>query len=175
MRSHVADACSFLFGVAVAWLVVFTKPNAEPQAAGSFSRNQWSFYYPRTRVREIYRPFFPRYLFLEEGDFDPISARYQPGVSDILRSGGTNSSFSRIADTLVRELRLREQDGAIPLPPPAEKAQRILEPGQQIRFSHAGKNLIGQFVSRPAPERVLMLLSILGAKQFVNIGEDAIR
>ena len=88
------------------WLVVCSKPNAEVQAYGSFIRNGWNCFLPRVRgKKDVLRPLFPRYLFLEEGKFDPVTAQYQPGVSYMLRTASDEGSFARIGSELIAELK----------------------------------------------------------------------
>lgn len=153
----------------MSWLVVCAKPNLEKRAAESFKREGWNYYLPMVlepRFRSP-RPFFPRYLFLEEGNFDPIDARYSVGVSDVLRSA-KNSPFSRVNGTIIQELKDREQDGVIriDLPP---SPWRGIQPDTPVRVGLEGRQLVGEFIAMPAPDRVLVLLSILGAGRVVEV------
>lgn len=148
------------------WFVVRTKPNCENRAKESFLREGWNPYLPVIQgpLDKNPKPFFPRYMFLETGNYDPISAQYAYGVAGILRQASDEGRFARIDDIVVWMLREQEEEGIIrPDLPPASK--RDWRPGDQVTVDLQGKLLVGTLISMPAADRVIVLLGMLGAQR----------
>jgi transcriptional antiterminator RfaH len=144
-------------------------------AAGHFlALNGYTSYCPRLRVirrshgRKIEtRPaLFPSYLFvlITSGWW---TARWCPHVTRLLTAG---DGPLHVPEAIVNEIKARERNGLVELP------KRVgLKIGDQVKVV-AGPlcGLAGLYQGLRGPERVLILLGLLGGEQRVELPKDSI-
>lgn len=147
------------------WFLVHCKPRQEMTARDNLERQGYKVYLPRTRQprrrngRLVTRiePLFPRYLFVqldtETDNWAPI--RSTVGVSMLVRFG---TAPGRVPDRLIELLRSRESDAGL-----HDWVAPVLHSGQSVRVAAgAFHDYEGIFIARSGPERVVVLLDILG-------------
>jgi transcriptional antiterminator RfaH len=152
------------------WTAAQLEPNRERIALHLLTRENFTVYAPRLRVRRIVRgrhedreaPLFPGYCFVWI-ELQWHRARWCPGIRRLVMDG---LQPARVPDTVIEEIRSRERNGAIELP------RRRLKPGDPVRL------LAGPFKDRHAiysgmsgPERVAVLLQILGGQQRATLAQ----
>jgi transcriptional antiterminator RfaH len=120
-------------------------------------------YLPRIRVRRIAQsrkvsvrtsPLFPCYAFVLI-ELQWHAARWSPGVLGLVLDGDRPA---RVPDKVIAELKRRERNGLIELPP-----RPSLKRGDQVRITHGF--FVGQlavFDGMRPHERVAVLLQFLG-------------
>ena len=126
-------------------------------------------YLPRIRERRIVRgrritvtpPLFPSYCFVAiEQQWH--AARWSPGVAALVMLAGVPA---RVPDKVITEIHAREIRGLIELPPREE-----LKPGNSVRVMRGPlQGLAGLYAGQSGQERVLVLLSLLGAARRVAL------
>ena len=158
------------------WYAVLTKPHAEARAESHLTRQGFTTYLPRClerrsharRVELVARPLFPRYLFVA---VDMAVQQWRAihstiGVSQLVRHGADPAS---VAETVIAQLRDREQDGFVVLPKP------LFAPGDAVRVvDGAFASCIGLFEGMRDAERVAILLDLLGRKVRVVLEGDCV-
>jgi transcriptional antiterminator RfaH len=146
-----------------AWAVVNTQPHREYLALENLERQGFIVYCPSVRrrttharrTREVLRPLFPGYLFVhvsrDQQHYRPILSTL--GVKTLVHFGGR---LAYLEKDFVQELKSRETDGAIVLPP------RQYKVGQEVRLE-AGPfaGLVGAIVEMDEKERIVVLMHLL--------------
>jgi transcriptional antiterminator RfaH len=137
-------------------------------AQGFLRRAGFTVYLPRLRVPRIrggrrvehLQLLFPGYGFVSilNGWY---SARYQPGVIDLIMDGERPAV---VRDEIIAEIRQREVEGAVTLP------TRKLRRGDRVRIT-AGpfRELVGLYQDMKPHERVEVLLHLLGGAHRVTL------
>lgn len=162
------------------WLVIHTKPACEVKARDVLRRDLGlDPYLPLEavtvshagRMCERTRPFFPRYMFVQEGDYDPVSVRYMPGVSDFVRRGSLD--FARLDEKVIQAIRDRQwADGLLHFGRSSApvRFRRGHKVGVNLTGSVDGYDLVGTFQRMRGPDRAIVLLSILGSTRESVVG-----
>ena len=150
------------------WCVAQLQPNRTALALGCLALAGYATYLPKIIERrrnhgkrvERTAPLFPGYAFVLI-ELQWHAANVAPGVHHILRTG---LSPTRVPDEVIADIRKRQRNGLVQLP------KRSLKPGAPVRI------LAGPFRDHPAifadmsgPERVAVLLHVLGAHQRVTL------
>jgi transcriptional antiterminator RfaH len=120
----------------------------------------------RGRRVELSPPLFPNYLFIWiEAQWS--RARWAPGVACLLMAG---DGPARVPDSVISEIRSRERDGLVELAKPPR-----LRRGDQVRIVQGVfRGHLALFDGMTPRERVMVLLSLLGGQQRVELPSDAI-
>jgi transcriptional antiterminator RfaH len=147
------------------WYVVYTRTNAEQQAAVNLGNQGFEVYLPRyrktrrhaRRIEEVLKPLFPRYLFvkIDLGAQAWHSVNGTRGVIQLVSFGDTPAA---VPDAVIDELHAREiGDGSILLTHPNMKK------GDPIQIvDGAMADVTGLFECMIDNDRALLLLNILG-------------
>ena len=149
------------------YFVAHVAPNAEQRVCIRLRQQSFTFYYPRIKVRRshggkvdwAFRPFLPRYLFVEDA---------MRGVSEIKRthevSGVVCAGLEpvRVKQDVVERIRAREVDGFVQLDPliPRERFQH----GQLVRVTEGqfrGQDAIF-YEMRGATRAMVFLRAVMG-------------
>ena len=130
-------------------------------------RGGYPTYAPRFRERRVLRRrvieatplLFPSYIFVEiTAEWHGV--RWAPGISNLVMDG---AGPGRVGDSVIAELREREINGLIELPPPLRLGDRVrVERGPLSGFT-------GLYAGQAPAERVLILLSLFGAARRVAL------
>jgi transcriptional antiterminator RfaH len=151
------------------WACAQLETHRERLALHFLNLNGFTTYCPRIRGRRVMptskaettTALFPGYAFIVI-ELQWHTARWSPGVLNIILAG---DHPARVPDRVITDLRSRERNGLIELPP-----KPGLRRGDQVRI------LRGPFTDRLAlydgmrgPERIMVLLSLLGSLQRVEI------
>jgi transcriptional antiterminator RfaH len=110
---------------------------------------------------------FPSYAFVWI-DLQWHRARWCCGVIRLIMAG--DATPARVPDGVIADLKGRETDGLIDLPPPPR-----FRTGDRLRVIHgpfAGH--VGLYQGMKPRERVEVLLAILGGSQRVTLAADAV-
>jgi transcriptional antiterminator RfaH len=120
----------------------------------------------KSRKPIIPRLLFPGYTFLRVvGGW--WSARWAPGVIRIVLDAGVPA---KVSDAVISELKGREVRGLVELP-----CRDAFKRGDRIKITQgAFAGQLGLFQDMRGPERVLVLLALLGGQQRVELAKDAI-
>ena len=157
------------------WYVVFTKPRQESKAMLNLMNQGFDVWLPMLAVwrksagqwlrKDV--PCFPRYLFArpshEAQSIAPI--RSTLGVTALVRFG---NEYAELSESLLNDLR-----GAID-PQSIQPDERIspFVAGEQVCVTSGPLAGLGGVVTRPAIERVAVLLSLLGRESEVFLTPD---
>ncbi len=126
-------------------------------------------YLPRIKERHTVRgrrvdataPLFPGYAFIVI-ETQWHAARWCPGVAALILDG---ERPARVPDETITEIRSRERNGLVVLPPP-----KRMKPGGRIKITRglfAGRD--GLYLGQTSRERLLVLLTLLGASRRVAL------
>lgn len=162
----------------IAWYAVHTQPRAETRVHDNLLRQGYAAYLPRCRLyvsharrREVaLRPLFPRYLF---AGVDRAAMRWRPilstfGVSDVVRTG---EEPTPVPAEIVAALREREAAGMFD----RLDLRRRLRLGEMVRITAgAFEDMFGRLVELREPERVVVLLDLLGRAVRAQLGAEAV-
>jgi transcriptional antiterminator RfaH len=156
------------------WSVAQLQFQRTTLALQELTRAGYEIYHPRLRQqrishgRKVIRTprLFPGYAFVlvVSGWWN---ARWAPGVIRIVLDGGVPA---KVPDAVIAELRAREKNGLVELP-----RRSGFKPGDKVRVLHGP--LVGQlglFAGMKGSERILILLSMLGSLQRVELAKDSI-
>lgn len=146
------------------WYLVRTKQHKEAFVRSMLSRRIPDCFLPllRTSQKQWGRmnssivPLFPGYIFANF-NFDMMykSIQRMPGVVGVVCAG---SEPSEVSTAIIHEIKRRESDGVIELPP---KAYRIGEPVNVISGPLSGLNAVfDHYLS--GSERVALILTLIG-------------
>ena len=122
----------------------------------------------RSHGRKVVRtpPLFPGYAFVSvvSGWWN---ARWSPGVVRLIMDG---LQPAHVPDDVITEIRGRERNGLVELP-----KVRGLAPGTRVRvISGPLSEQIGLLAVLQPHERVVVLLSLLGGQQRVELSRSAV-
>jgi transcription antitermination factor NusG len=128
----------------------------------------YTTYQPRiATARGASAPLFPRYTFIEIvcGWWQ---ARWSPGVVRLIRNGG-GDELAHVPDTVIAELRSRERNGVIVLPPPPSPELQFLR-GDRVKLTGGPlTGLSGLVEGMKGYERVMVLLELLGGVRSIEM------
>lgn len=161
------------------WYLIHTKPCGEVMAQVNLQRQGFGVYLPRVlltvrrrgRWQEAIAPLFPRYLFLQlnEGRQALAPVRSSVGVSAVVRFG---PQCAVVPDQIVQDLRLRAdpQTGLHRL-----VGQSALVAGSPVHIgAGAFEGLNGVFQRQAGPDRVVVLMSLLGQEAAVRVSAECV-
>ena len=148
------------------WYLIYCKARQEGAAASGLEEQGYEVYLPRLLSRkrrrggmqEVEEPLFPRYLFIATGQ--PTQsigpAQFTHGVQKLVRFGEV---FPSVPEAVISALRGRED--------PETGCHRLVAPvmklGDRVRIgSGAFEGIEGIFEARTGPDRVVVLLNLLG-------------
>lgn len=159
------------------WYVVHTKPRQESLALQQLLNQGFEAWLPmhsgwRKRAGQWERipsPLFPRYLLLRPADHTQSIApvRSTVGVSSLVRFGSTPA---RMPEHTVQALRRLESD----LARHPDEAVTPFRPGMAVRIEDGPLRGLEGIVTRPARDRVMILLSLLGRPQHVTVDTNTL-
>jgi transcriptional antiterminator RfaH len=128
-------------------------------------------YLPRLRIRRVTRtrrltlstpPLFPGYCFVWI-ELQWHAARWAPGVIRLVLDG---AQPARVPERIITDLRGRERDGLVELPPPPPG----LRPGDRVMVKRGPfQDQFGLYAGQAPRERVAVLLLWLGAQRSVEL------
>ena len=159
------------------WYLINTKPSGETVAQQNLERQGYEVYLPRLLesvrrggcLRERIVPLFPRYLFLHlnEGSQALSPVRSSVGVLEVVRFG---SAYALVPDRVIRDLQARAN---------AESGLHqvarapVLARGDSVAITQGPfDGLDGVFERQAGPDRVVVLLRLLGQAAPVHIPLD---
>lgn len=161
------------------WYAVYTKPRQERVAEENLERQSYEVYLPliaeprrqRGRWRQCIEPLFPRYLFvrLSLGCDNTGPIRYTTGVSKLVRFA---DELALVDDHIVESLRHRADraDGLHIHKAPA------IAPGEKVVIDAGPMSGVEAiFEAETGPERVVILLNLLGRKNYISVDRDLLR
>jgi transcriptional antiterminator RfaH len=159
------------------WYLIHTKPSGEGLAHLNLQRQGYEVYLPRAlrcarrrdRWRDCITPLFPRYLFLRlhEGRQCLAPVRSSLGVTNIVRFG---LSYAIVPDAIVQHLYARAdpQTGLHRL-----AGRPAFVAGTPVYIATgAFQGFDAVFERHAGPERVLVLLNLLGQDARVRVPTD---
>jgi transcriptional antiterminator RfaH len=115
---------------------------------------------------EVRSPLFPGYAFLTvEAQWH--AARWSVGVIGLIMNG---IQPARVPDAVISEIRARERNGAVELP---QREEFRMGEAVRVRAGPFSGNL-ALFQGQRPHERVLVLLTLLGGAQRVELARGAI-
>jgi transcriptional antiterminator RfaH len=158
------------------WIVVNTRPHAEPLALDNLRRQAFETYCPMLRKRRsharrvdtVLRPLFPGYLFARPR---ATGSRWRPilsthGVRSVVRAG---EQPSLIDHQFIASLKAREIDGAIARP------AKPYEVGQQVQITDGPfDGIVTTIIDLDEEERVVVLLEVLKRATRLTLKADAV-
>ena len=153
------------------WAVAQLETNRAALALHCLKLAGFETYLPRFRERrrmpttnrkvEVATPLFPGYAFIAI-ELQWHTARWSPGVLSIIRAGDVPA---RVPDRIIADLRGRERNGLIDLPP-----KPGLQRGDQVRITRGPmENRLAIYEGMKGRERVEVLLAMLGSVQRVEL------
>ena len=156
------------------WLVVKTHTHKEEVAAQSLQRLSFSTYLPvvqrrirhARRVRDVRRPLFPGYLFVDVTGDDSAwrSIRSAFGVRQLVRAG-TELAF--LPGSVIDGIRCREVDGVI------RKPACAFIVGQHVRLQgEAFDGLVATIIEMDEKQRFVVLMNWLNQSVRVRLEAD---
>lgn len=160
-----------------AWYVLQTKPNKENQVFHFLTSYDFDVYYPSIRVKpadprsSTIRPYFPRYMFLNE-DLQKVglsAIQWVPGLAGFVQFGDIPAT---VPSAVVHELKQRIEAIEAAYARPNEK----FNPGDPVRITHgplAGHE--GIFDMRlSGGQRAQILLDLLGRLVKTHVDANSI-
>jgi transcriptional antiterminator RfaH len=152
----------------VYWAVAQLQPNRTALALQMLVQGGFTVYAPKLRERRTIRgrredsevPLFPGYAFVAI-ELQWHAARWCPGVIRLVMDG---LRPAKVSDTVIEEIRSRERNGAVELP------KRRLQCGDRVKIlSGSFRGHLAMYADMSGPERVTVLLQILGGQQRVTL------
>jgi transcriptional antiterminator RfaH len=145
------------------WTACRLQPNRMALALHCLNLLGYEVYCPRLRELRVLRgrrveillPLFPGYTFLRvvTGWWQ---ARWTPGTCGLVMDGATPA---KVPDAVIAEIRSREREGAIELPPK-------LRPGDRVRVLRGPfRDHLAIYTGMSARDRVAVLLRLLGGER----------
>jgi len=158
------------------WIVVNTRPHAEPTALENLRRQAFDVYCPMLRKRRSHarrismalRPLFPGYVFARTS---AVSDRWRPilstyGVRNVVRAG---EKPSLVEHGFIANLKSREIDGAIVRP------AHPYAIGQTVQISGGPfDGIVTTIVDLEDMDRVVVLLDMLKCATRLTLATDAL-
>ena len=156
------------------WAAARAQPQREAAAQHFLQLAGFTVYLPRLRQHrvnhgrkvEVRPPLFPGYLFVEivVGWWQ---ARWCPGTLGLVMNCGVPV---RVPDGVLDAIRARERNGLVELP----RLPRF-KPGDTVRIGRgAFQGHLALYDGQPAPERIAVLLQLLGAERRLELAADAV-
>jgi transcriptional antiterminator RfaH len=155
------------------WAVAQLQPNRTALALQMLVQGGFTVYAPKLRERRTIRgrredsevPLFPGYAFVAI-ELQWHAARWCPGVIRLVMDG---LRPAKVSDAVIEEIRSRERNGAVELP------KRRLQYGDRVKIL-AGpfRGHLAVYAGLSGPERVAVLLQILGGAQRVTMAKQDI-
>jgi transcription antitermination factor NusG len=94
-------------------------------------------------------------------------ARWCAGVRNLIMDG---MAPARVPDRVIAEIQSRERNGLVELP----RLPRF-KPGDTVRIGRgAFQGRLALYDGQPAPERIAVLLQLLGAERRLELAADAV-
>lgn len=124
-------------------------------------------YWPQVRGKLKPQSLFPGYCFvLITLQWSP--ARWAPGVTKLLMNG---DEPAKVPDRIIAELRSRERDGLIVLPPPPRfRPGACFRPGDQVRIKDGVlTGCFGLVDGMRSHKRISVLLEMLGGARPIEM------
>ena len=158
------------------WTAARIMPRKERLALHCLGVSGFETYVPRTRDRRIIRgrevsevaPLFPSYVFILI-ELQWHAARFALGVAALIMDG---ERPARVPDNVIADLRGRERNGLIKLPPPPKPAAPFTD-GDQLRIrSGPFTGLHGLYTGMAPRERIFVLLQMLGGERAVELAQS---
>jgi transcriptional antiterminator RfaH len=152
------------------WHIVRSTPRGEPRALHFLDLFGFTAYCPSirsgTRRGPKSQPLFPSYVFV---GFDEACQRRSvwgiPGVGRLIMSG---DQPARLSSSVIDEIRAREYDGLVQLPPPPPR----FRPNDPVRFVRGPfGGLQGLYLGQNGHERVRILFEWLSRSVEVAVPE----
>ena len=111
-----------------------TQPNSERAVYDRLRQLEYTPYLPRIKVQRchagridwVYRPFLPRYLFVQDDGRGVSAIKRTSGVSDVVRAG---LEPVRVGEAVLEQIRQREVNGVVQL---EDKSELMFRPGQKL-------------------------------------------
>ena len=157
------------------WCAARLMPKAEARATHFLGLAGFEVYLPRLRESRVVRgrkvalqpPLFPGYCFVLIVSLQFYSARWCPGVIDLIRDG---AAPAKVPDHIIADIRGREHDGLVELP----KAPG-LQRGDKVRITSGPfEHHLALYQGQAAHDRVEVLLAFLGSRQRTELPASAI-
>ena len=161
------------------WFAIRTKPNKELGARLQFEQQGFVVYLPlirklvrhARRKEEVFRPFFPGYLFLhlavEERNWVAIAS-----TRDAIGPVHFGDQYVPVPDWIIDDLKAREEDGAISL---ATVHKGWLSHGAAVDVTLGGDTITqGVVYSLRGEENVMVLLQLMGRQVKATIPLDQV-
>ena len=147
----------------VYWAACRLQPNRTALALHFLNLQGYEVYCPRLRELRVLRgrrvevlvPLFPSYTFLRvvTGWWQ---ARWAPGTCGLVMDGATPA---KVPDAVIAEIRSREHEGAIELPPK-------VRPGDRVRVLRGPfRDHLAIYAGMTGRDRVAVLLRLLGGER----------
>jgi transcriptional antiterminator RfaH len=156
------------------WACARLEPNRERLALHCLGLAGYEVYFSRLREHRISHGrkietqpgLFPGYAFVLIR-LQWHAARWTAGVSTLIMNG---AGPAHVPDSVIDEIRSRERGGLVELP-----RRDGFKAGDQVRVV-AGplQGQLGLYAGQRSHERVLVLLSLLGGQQRVELPKDAV-
>jgi transcription antitermination factor NusG len=154
------------------WCAARLVPRHEAFALHCLAASGYETYLPRLREQRVSHgrkilvtpPLFPGYAFVLI-TLHWHTARWAPGTCGLIMDG---PQPARVPDRVIDEIRARERNGLVELPKPP-----LVRRGDRVRVVHGPlAGLAGLYEGMRPRERVLVLLTVLGACRRVELGAD---
>lgn len=148
------------------WAVASTENQRETIAAFFLAQAHFETYLPRIRVKRgrMSRvvPLFPMYIFIHvTSQWHVIESTI--GITGLVKVGGAPA---RLRDEVVDQIRAREHDGLIRLPP----APKRFKQGDRVAIARGSfRGHLALFDGQSARDRVFVLLQLLGRQTRVEL------
>ncbi len=151
------------------WYLIKTKPRQEKIAINNLENQNFHVYCPSARINNKHVVLFPSYLFIQLDEnvqnWSPI--RSTKGVLNFVRFG---LSFAKIPNSVIDFIKYNEFNTA-------ERIENINEfnAGDKVQITEGVfKNCIAIFKSYKPNERVILLMSLMGQQQTINIKKKSL-
>lgn len=101
----------------------------------------------RHKLEQTYRPYFPRYAFVEDDGRGTYHIRTAPGVTNVV---GTREAPSRVSQAVIDTIREQEQCGVV----------KAWQPGQPVKVN----GLDAVFKERDGRQRAVILVRMFATE-----------
>jgi len=151
------------------WYLIKTKSRQENIAIKNLKNQNFNVYCPFTTISNKIVALFPGYVFIQldknTQNWAPI--RSTKGVLNFVRFG---LNFAKISNNIIDFIKANEFATS-------KKLQNLnsLKKGDEVQITEGVfKNCIAIFESFKSDERVLLLMTILGQQQSINLKNDSL-
>ena len=151
------------------WYLIKTKPRQEKIAVKNLENQNYKVYCPSALINDKNVVLFPGYLFIKLDsrlqNWSPIKST--KGVANFVRFG---LSYAKIPEKIIQVIKENE----------SLTKNKIIDlnefnPGDKVQITEGVfKNCSAIFKSFKSDERVLLLLSLLGQEQTINIKKQSL-